>query len=130
MAEITDRIADEKIERYLSITGKALGKLKIAAPERSYGRRLAESFLEMANCYYSDAKHFRDTGDYVTAFASVNYAHAWLDCGARIGLFDVDGDDVLFTLYERSRFHRNMGGRTPRRRRDREFCAERAAEPW
>ena len=54
----------------------------------------------MANCYYSDAKHFRECGDIVTAFAAVNYAHAWLDCGARIGLFDVDGDDVLFTLYE------------------------------
>ena len=54
----------------------------------------------MANAYYSDAKHFRETGDLVTAFAAVNYAHGWLDCGARIGLFEVDGDDQLFTLFE------------------------------
>ena len=100
MAERNDRVTDEKMDRYLAITGKALDKLKIAAPEKSFNRRLADSFLEMANCYYSDAKHFRDQGDLVTAFASVNYAHAWLDCGARIGLFDVGGDDVLFTLYE------------------------------
>jgi len=54
----------------------------------------------MANAYFSDARHFREKGDFVNAFACVNYAHGWLDCGARIGLFDVGGDDQLFTLYE------------------------------
>ena len=97
---VQDTVTPEKIARYLDITSKALEKLKIAAPERSFNRKLAESFLEMAESYYSDAKHFRDQGDLVTAFAAINYAHGWLDCGARIGLFDVDGDDVLFTLYE------------------------------
>lgn len=102
MAEKKDIVTDERMEKYLDITARALAKIVVAAPEKSYNRRLADSFLEMANCYYSDAKHFKECGDYVTAFAAVNYAHAWLDCGARIGLFDVDGDDVLFTLYERS----------------------------
>lgn len=102
MAEKKDIVTDERMEKYLAITARALAKIVVAAPEKSYNRRLADSFLEMANCYYSDAKHFKECGDYVTAFAAVNYAHAWLDCGARIGLFDVDGDDVLFTLYERS----------------------------
>ena len=100
MTERIDVVTEERIEKYLDITARALAKIRIAAPEKSYNRRLADSFLEMANCYYADAKHFRETGDIVTAFAAVNYAHAWLDCGARIGLFDVDGDDVLFTLYE------------------------------
>jgi hypothetical protein len=54
----------------------------------------------MATSYYSDALHFRSVGDFINAFASVNYAHGWLDCGARIGLFDVGEDDKLFTLYE------------------------------
>ena len=72
----------------------------MAAPERSFNRKLAESFLEMARPYYSDAVHFSQQGDLVNAFASVNYAHGWLDCGARIGLFDVGQDDQLFTLYE------------------------------
>ncbi len=93
-------ITDEKIDRYLAITKKALDKLEIAAPERSFNRRLADSFLEMAVSYYNDAKHFRENGDLVTAFASVNYAHGWIDCGARIGLFETGGDDQLFTLYE------------------------------
>lgn len=100
MTEKMNTVTDERIERYLDITRRALEKIRIAAPDKSFNRRLADSFLEMANCYYSDAKHFKETGDVVTAFAAVNYAHAWLDCGARIGLFDVDGDDVLFTLFE------------------------------
>ncbi|MGI6471971.1 MAG: DUF357 domain-containing protein [Candidatus Methanomethylophilaceae archaeon] len=97
---VKDTVTPEKIARYLDITSRALEKLKIAAPEKSFGRRLAEDFLNMAESYYNDARHFRDEGDLVTAFAAVNYAHGWLDCGARIGLFDVGGDDVLFTLYE------------------------------
>ena len=100
MAEGIDVVTEERIEKYLDITARAFAKVKIAAPEKSFNRRLADSFMEMATCYYNDAKSFRESGDIVTAFAAVNYAHAWLDCGARIGLFDVNGDDVLFTLYE------------------------------
>ncbi len=95
-----DRITEDRIERYLSITKEAMDKLTVAAPERSFNRRMAESFLEMATSYYEDALHFREQGDLVNAFACVNYAHGWLDCGARIGLFDVGGDDRLFTLFE------------------------------
>ena len=95
-----DRISEERIEKYLRITGEALEKLSIACPTRSFGRKLAESFLDMASSYYEDAKHFRSQDDLVNAFACVNYAHGWLDCGARVGLFDVGEDDRLFTLYE------------------------------
>ncbi|TFG56949.1 MAG: DUF357 domain-containing protein [Methanomassiliicoccus sp.] len=95
-----DTISKEHLERYLDITKRALDKIKITAPERSFNRKLAESFLEMATTYYQDAKHFAEKDDYVNAFASVNYSHGWLDCGARIGLFDVGQDDQLFTLYE------------------------------
>ena len=97
---VQDVVTEERIERYLDITARAMAKLKIAAPERSFGRKMADDFLNMAASYYEDAKHFRDVGDLVTAFAAVNYAHGWLDCGSRIGLFDVGGDDVLFTLFE------------------------------
>ena len=95
-----DQITDEHLEHYLDITRKALEKLRVSPPERSFNRKLADSFLEMATTYFEDAKHFRETGDFINAFACVNYAHGWLDCGARIGLFEVGGDDQLFTLYE------------------------------
>ncbi|NYT11079.1 MAG: DUF357 domain-containing protein [Methanomassiliicoccales archaeon] len=95
-----DRITEDHLKRYLDLTGKALERLSVAAPNRSFGRRLAEDFLEMANSYYSDAKHFMEKQDFVNAFACINYSHGWLDCGARLGLFDVGGDDQLFTLFE------------------------------
>jgi len=72
--------------------------VKIIAPEPSYARDIAEDFLNMARSYYEDAKHFRANGDMINAFAAVNYAHGWLDAGARLGLFDVGGDWKLFTL--------------------------------
>jgi len=95
-----DRISKERLAKYIELTGRALAKVKISAPKRSHNRKLAEDFLTMAKAYYNDAKHFRGKGDVVNAFACVNYAHGWLDCGARIGLFDVGEDDQLFTLYE------------------------------
>ncbi len=90
----------ERVEKYISLTSNALSKLRIAAPERSFNRKLADDFLTMARSYFEDAKEFARKGDLVNAFACVNYAHGWLDSGARIGLFDVGGDDQLFTLYE------------------------------
>jgi hypothetical protein len=95
-----DIITKDRIEKYLSITKAALDKLKVAAPDRSFGKKMADDFLSMAVSYYNDAMHFREEGDLVNAFAAVNYAHGWIDCGARIGLFDVGGDSDLFTLYE------------------------------
>lgn len=91
-------LTEEKIEKYLDITARALKKLKIAPPEPSQLRDVADDFLKMATSYHEDAKHFAEKGDYINAFACVNYAHGWLDAGARLGLWDVGGDDVLFTL--------------------------------
>ncbi len=93
-------ITEEKVEKYLGITSDALAKVKIAAPEKSFNRKLAEDFMKMAKSYFEDAKDFAEKGDLVNAFACVNYAHGWLDAGARIGLFDVGGDSRLFTLFE------------------------------
>jgi hypothetical protein len=93
-------ITEERVERYIALTSEALGKLKIASPERSFNRKLADDFLKMAKAYFEDAKDFSNKGDLVNAFACINYAHGWLDSGARIGLFDVGGDDRLFTLFE------------------------------
>jgi hypothetical protein len=88
------------VDRDLALTERALGKASIAAPKPSHLRKIAEDFVTMARSYFEDAKHFRDKGDLDKALANVNYAHGWLDAGARLGLFDVGGDDQLFTLSE------------------------------
>ncbi len=93
-------ITEERVERYIQLTSKALDKAKTAAPERSFNRKLADDFMRMARSYFQDARDFAAKGDLVNAFACINYAHGWLDSGARIGLFDVGGDDRLFTLFE------------------------------
>ncbi|MCK4718065.1 MAG: DUF357 domain-containing protein, partial [Thermoplasmata archaeon] len=78
-------ITEERMGKYLNITKMALDKVKIAPPERSAGRRIAEDFFNMARSYYEDSLHFVEEGDRVNAFACVNYAHGWLDAGARLG---------------------------------------------
>ena len=85
-------ITQDKLEKYLKITATALAKAKEA-----FDGEHAEEIWDMANRYYKDAKHFKEKGDYVNAFAAINYAHGWLDCGARLGHFDVH-DSTLFTV--------------------------------
>ncbi len=89
-------IQDSKLDRYFAITEKALEKAKKASEKVKVAGARAD-FLDMIKRYVSDAKHFRSQGDYVHAFAAINYAHGWLDAGARIGLWDVK-DSQLFTV--------------------------------
>ncbi len=91
-------VTDEKLEKYFDVTGRAIAKVKIVKEGEVDFESAAEDFLDMAKRYFSDAKHFKEKGDIVTAFAALNYAHGWLDAGARLGLFDVDRDNVLFTV--------------------------------
>lgn len=92
-------ITKEKLEKYFSITKEALEKAKKALEETR--RKEAEDFLDMASRYYQDAQFFFEKKeDLVLAFAALNYAHGWLDAGARIGLFQVK-DNRLFTVDEK-----------------------------
>ena len=88
-------ITKEKLEKYFSVTAQALEKAKAALDQDRLAE--AEDFLDMATRYFKDAKHFEEKGDLVTAFAALNYAHGWLDAGARIKLFKVT-DNKLFTV--------------------------------
>ncbi len=91
---MNNTITSEKLEKYFSMTKRALEKAKVALDESRL--RQAEEFLDMAQRYYDDAQYFlNEKNDAVLAFAAVNYAHGWLDAGARIGLFEVD-DTYLF----------------------------------
>ena len=85
---------NEKLDKYLALTAKALGKVKIVQSRK----KEAEDILDLAKRYYEDAKYFQKKGDTVNAFGAVVYAHAFLDIGARIGLFDVGNDNKLFMV--------------------------------
>ncbi len=90
-------ITTGKLDRYFEVTTKAFEMAK-ASKSRVLEHARAD-FLDMVSRYISDAGHFRDKGDFVDAFAALNYAHGWLDAGARLGIFDVH-DSSLFTVDE------------------------------
>jgi len=95
------QITVQKLAHYFDVTSRALAKVKLSSDvvlDSNSAKKIGEDFLDMAQRYFSDAKHFEKQGDVVNAFAALNYAHGWLDAGARLGVFDVGGDNVLFTV--------------------------------
>ncbi|MCK4997683.1 DUF357 domain-containing protein [Candidatus Pacearchaeota archaeon] len=88
-------ISKEKLSKYFKLTTEALGEVKKNIIEDK--EEGAKEIVDMVTNYLSDAHHFEDKGDFVNAFAALNYAHGWLDSGVRLKIFDVH-DDRLFTV--------------------------------
>ncbi|MEA3378492.1 MAG: DUF357 domain-containing protein [Nanoarchaeota archaeon] len=91
-----NEISHEKLKKYFLITEEAFEMAKKSS-NRLGMDDAREDFLDMIERYISDARHFEKNGNKVNAFAALNYAHGWLDAGARLGLFDVH-DSRLFTV--------------------------------
>lgn len=88
---------EEKTDRYERLLSEALDAATVAPPAETPLHDSALQFREMAVSYLDDGRHFREEGDLVNALAAFSYGHAWLDAGARAGLFDVPTDGHLFT---------------------------------
>ncbi|SEN78439.1 hypothetical protein SAMN05216388_100540 [Halorientalis persicus] len=88
----------EKTDRYEDLLAEALDAAEIAVPPDSPLGDAAAECEEMARSYLEDGRHFRADDDPVNALAAFSYGHAWLDAGARIGLFDVPDEGHLFTV--------------------------------
>ncbi|MEK6958554.1 MAG: DUF357 domain-containing protein [archaeon] len=86
-----------KVEKYEKLTQRALKEIKYKKNLSDKDKAIAEDFINMAKNYFSDAVHFKEKGELLTALAAFSYAHAWLDAGVRAKLFDAE-DDQLFTL--------------------------------
>lgn len=85
---------NQKLSKYFELTSSALKKVKIIEKHK----KEAEDLLNLAKCYFDDAKHFEKKGDLVNAFGAVCYSHAFLDVGARLGFFDVGKDSKMFMV--------------------------------
>ncbi len=95
MVAKNNKITKEKIDKYYDLSSRAL---EMAREVVARGRKKdAEEIFLMVKCYLSDSVHFKEKGDYVNAYGALNYAHGWLDCGARLKIFNVK-DDKLFTI--------------------------------
>lgn len=90
-----NKVTIEKINKYRKISSEALALAKSHISKNK--DKQANEIIEMVECYLSDSQHFEKKKDYVNAFAALSYAHGWLDCGARLKVFDVD-DNRLFTV--------------------------------
>jgi len=90
---------EEKLEKYFKLTEEALKQAKSSKENLNLTKvkKARSDFLDMAERYFDDAHHFNEKGDKVNAFAAVCYAHAFLDAGAMLGLFDVK-DSRLFMV--------------------------------
>jgi len=88
-------VTKSKLEEYYKITSKALevSKRSIAKGKE---KKSEEIFL-MVSCYLKDSIYFKGKKDYVNSFACLNYAHGWLDAGARLKVFRVK-DNKLFSV--------------------------------
>jgi len=90
-------VTKEKLKKYFSVTEQALEKAKKSSENIQITDKTRADFIDMVERYLSDAKYFERKKDFVNAFAAINYAHGWLDAGARTGIFNVK-DSKLFTV--------------------------------
>ena len=88
-------IRKEKIKKYYEITSKALEIVKKSITKGK--EQEAKEIIQMVECYLSDSRHFEKQGNYVNSYGCLNYAHGWLDAGARLKIFNVK-DNKLFTI--------------------------------
>ncbi|WP_297070367.1 DUF357 domain-containing protein [Thermococcus sp.] len=88
-------ITEEKLQKYFKITEEALKTLEIVVHEKSLLKAVADDFLTMARSYFDDARYYYSRGDYVTAFAALNYAHGFIDAGVRLGVFKGENDRLF-----------------------------------
>ena len=89
---------EEKTDRYERLLAEALDAASVSPPEGTPLAEAAAEFEEMARSYLEDGRHFRERDDPVNALAAFSYGHAWLDAGARLGVFAVPEEGHLFTV--------------------------------
>ena len=88
----------ERVASYLDITRRAREKATPLVEAGSPEDGQLNTMLRMADDYAADAQYFLENGDLVRSFGAINYAHAWIDAGVKIGWLNGHEDDVLFTL--------------------------------
>lgn len=86
-------ITKEKVEKYFKLSKEAFAMASENIADAEKGKEI----LDFVSNYISDAEHFFGEDHYVNALAALSYAHGWLDCGARLGIFSVK-DNRLFVV--------------------------------
>ena len=90
-------VCKARIEKYRKITQEALALAKKNIKKGKENEEKAKEILQMVECYLADSEHFEKSGHLVNSLSCLNYAHGWLDAGARLKIFNVK-DNRLFTV--------------------------------
>jgi len=93
MSKKINIVCKSRLKKYFDLTGKALKIAKKAINNKR--KKEAMEIIDMAQRYYDDAVYFEKKSNWVNAFACLNYAHGWLDCGSRLGLFKVENSKLF-----------------------------------
>ena len=98
---MSDKITKNKIEKYYEITKEALALAKNYIDKtkniNKHKKKQSDEIFLIVESYLSDSIHFKEKNDFVNSFACLNYAHGWLDCGARLEIYKVK-DNKLFSV--------------------------------
>lgn len=92
---IMDVVSKELLEKYHKTTKEALIEAKKSPENIDIDDSTRKKFVDTVERYLSDAEHFEKKGDVVRSFAALNYAHGWLDAGAKLGIFDVSNSELF-----------------------------------
>jgi uncharacterized protein len=87
------KVTKEKLDKYFLLTDTAFKMAKVKKDLPRKDQKKCEQFLDFCIRYVTDAEHFKEKGDYVTSFAALNYAHAWLDAAAVAGWLTITHKD-------------------------------------
>ena len=100
---------------YYFLLEESLHGITLFNPEGSPYQALGTEILEMVISYLQDSEFFQKNNDIVNQYASLGYAHGWLNAGSYLGLYEksvptIEFSDVLFPdQYKKDHLHEKTG---------------------
>jgi uncharacterized protein len=79
-------VLNQKLLAYYAKAKPSFDSIEVVEPS-------GEKVKDTAFRYFSDSKHFMDSGEYVNAFAALEYAEGWLDAGVAMGVVKAKNKD-------------------------------------
>lgn len=90
-------MAEQPISLYRTIFLSSYHHLIQTGREGTPLGRIVEEMKEMIGSYLADARSFEEKDDLVNAYASLTYAHGWMDAGLFLGYFNGDSPSLFLT---------------------------------